>query len=117
MDHAVYGKCKEITEQMAKKHPELTRVRGHYHCPIWGKRAHWWLKDEQGNIVDPTAAQFPSRGGGKYEEWDESKIEPTGKCLDCGGDAFNGDTFCSSRCEAATARFMAIENLTFEEED
>ena len=54
-----YGKCKEYCVVMLKAFPELTKVRGHYICPIWGSRPHWWLKDESGNIIDPTRFQFP----------------------------------------------------------
>lgn len=58
------GKCKEMSQELVKADPSLTLVRGHYHCPIWGKQAHWWVNDEDGNIIDPTARQFPSKGNG-----------------------------------------------------
>ncbi len=96
------GKCREICEEMLKVRPELTLVRGHYHCPIWGKRQHWWLKARDGSIVDPTARQFPSSGLGEYKEWDDSLPEPTGICHNCGDYVFNGDSFCSDGCAAKT---------------
>lgn len=77
----VTGKCEEITAAMAEAFPELRRVRGHYHCWIWGKREHWWLMDGD-EVVDPTAAQFPSKGEGSYVEWEGE--EPTGMCPNCG---------------------------------
>ena len=38
----------------------------------WGgyRQAHWWLQDEDGTVVDVTAAQFPS---GKYDFYAEGK--------------------------------------------
>lgn len=95
-----YGKCAEITLEIAEKDPSLTRVRGHYICPIWGKRGHWWLKKEDGTIVDPTKAQFPSGGFGEYIEWVEGAEEPTGICMNCGEEVYGSDYFCSKRCEA-----------------
>lgn len=92
------GQCKEATVQMKECFPELTRIRGHYYCPIWGEREHWWLTTPQGEIIDPTVAQFPSKGIGHYEPWNESKKEPTGKCPNCGDYCYNGKTVCSDRC-------------------
>lgn len=93
-----FGQCKEATLQMKEFFPELTRIRGHYYCPIWGEREHWWLTTPQGEIVDPTAAQFPSKGIGHYEPWNESQQEPTGKCPNCGKYCYNGKTTCSDKC-------------------
>lgn len=92
------GKCKEITEKMSKCFPELKRVRGHYICPIWKEREHWWLVTNDGKIVDPTKRQFPSKGIGEYVLWDESKEVPTGKCPNCGKYCFNGKSTCSDEC-------------------
>lgn len=83
------GGCKEVTEAMVKEFPELHRVRGHYHCWIWGKREHWWLTTSDGVVIDPTAAQFPSRGEGRYVEFDGP--EPTGKCPNCGEYCYDGE--------------------------
>ncbi len=94
-----YGKCEEYTELMAKAFPELTRVRGHYHCFDWGKREHWWLVTKEGQIIDPTSAQFPSKGLGNYEPWIEGTKEPTGKCIYCGGYAYDGNIWCSDECK------------------
>lgn len=98
-----YAQCAEMTLAMAAAFPELTRVRGYYHCPWWNRRAHWWLTTPSGQIVDPTVAQFPSRGTGDYVTLDESAAPPTGQCLNCGEDAYQGDTFCSRECEDVTA--------------
>jgi len=94
-----YGACREITSLMAAAFPELTRVRGHYYCLVWGERAHWWLETQTGGVVDPTAMQFPSKGAGSYVPWREgARGEPTGMCPNCGGQAYNGDTCCSDEC-------------------
>lgn len=92
------GQCAKATEIMNNDFPELVRVRGHYNCPIWGLREHWWLTTPEGNIIDPTARQFPSKGFGDYTPWDESREEPTGTCPNCGGYAYNGNTTCSEKC-------------------
>jgi len=85
----VAGRCKEITEAMVKEFPELRRVRGHYYCWIWGEREHWWLVTSDGEVIDPTAAQFPSKGEGRYVEFDGQ--EPTGMCPNCGEYCYNGE--------------------------
>ena len=93
-----YGRCKDVSEQMSAAFPELTLVRGYYYCWSWGERTHWWLVDEQGEIVDPTAAQFPSKGTGEYVAWVEGSPEPTGMCPNCGGYVYDGNTCCSEKC-------------------
>jgi hypothetical protein len=99
-----YGQCFEITRLMKKAFPELKRVRGHYYCWCWDKREHWWLKD--GNvIIDPTSEQFPSKGQGVYTEWDNSKLEPTGKCMNCGDYCYSGKHVCSEQCGIETDRY------------
>lgn len=93
-----YGQCKEVTQKMAADFPELTRVRGHYYCWAWGERAHWWLVDRNGCIIDPTAQQFPSKGKGEYVPWEEGSPEPTGLCPNCGDPCYDGNTCCSEKC-------------------
>lgn len=59
------GKCKKMAEQSAAEDLTLTVVRGHYYCPIWNRREpHWWCVKPDGEIVDPSALQFPSGGLG-----------------------------------------------------
>lgn len=101
-----YGQCKEITAKMAEAFPELTRVRGHYYCSWWGERAHWWLRNNEG-IIDPTSAQFPSRGTGKYVEWIEGTPEPIGRCRECGEESFYEKDFC---CENHKVAFITSLN-------
>lgn len=93
-----YGACDEIAQKMELAFPELKRVRGHYHCDVWGERAHWWLVDQDGGIIDPTAKQFPSGGCSTYKPWEEGENEPTGKCLNCGNYCYNGKSTCSKAC-------------------
>lgn len=64
------GKCKEMSEALVAADPTLTLVRGHYIDSQWGEQPHWWTKKPDGTIVDPTAAQFPSKGKGEYVEFD-----------------------------------------------
>lgn len=98
-----YGACAEATLEMQTAFPELIRVRGHFHDAIWGERQHWWLKTKEEEIVDPTASQFPTKGVfGEYEEWEEGREEPIGKCMNCGDYVFastgKGDCACSEHC-------------------
>lgn len=65
------GKCKELSEALIKEDPTLRLVRGYYHCPVWGKQAHWWCCDQNGKILDPSVKQFPTQGAiATYEEYD-----------------------------------------------
>ncbi len=74
------GKCREMSEALAAADPTLRLVRGFYSCPLWGTREpHWWCAQSDGTIVDPTREQFPSAGGGLYEE-----VDGTVECAECG---------------------------------
>jgi hypothetical protein len=65
------GKCKELAEAACAKDFTLKLVRGWYHCPIWGKQAHWWAVSLDRAIIDPSVRQFPTAGvGADYEEYD-----------------------------------------------
>ncbi len=101
-----YGTCAEVTLAMEEEFSELTRVRGHYYCSSWGERAHWWLVDSDGEIIDPTAGQFPSNGRGHYEQWDDELPEPTGMCPNCGDSCYNGDSVCSHACGREYVAFL-----------
>jgi len=104
-----YGTCKEVTRQMAEDFPELARVRGHYYDWAWGERAHWWLTLD-GKIIDPTAAQFPSKGKGEYVPWEEGAPEPTGMCPNCGDPCYDGQTCCSESCANAYVAYCCNPN-------
>jgi hypothetical protein len=68
---------------------------------MWGKQQHWWCVDEDGNIIDPTVNQFPTKGAGaEYEEFNGNV-----KCSECGKDGHEDEfekdgryVFCSSQC-------------------
>jgi len=93
------GRCLEFSMKMKEVFPELKLVRGHYICYCWGKRDHWWLKTEEGVLVDPTKNQFPSKGSGEYEEWCEGREEPTGRCLNCRKYVYENEDFCCIECK------------------
>jgi hypothetical protein len=74
------GRCRELAEAEVAKDPSLRLVRGYYHCPIWRRKLqHWWAETPDGDVVDPSALQFPSAGAGEYEEFD-GIVE----CAECG---------------------------------
>jgi len=101
------NKCKEVTERMALAFPELERVRGHYVCPIEGRLPHWWMRTPNGQIVDPTRAQFSSKGDGLYEP--HVGPEPKGFCLNCGEYVYGDDQFCSRECFDETTAYLEAE--------
>lgn len=96
--------CEDVTLRMKEAFPELIRVRGHYHDIWFGPQPHWWLKTEDGLIVDPTCRQFSetqswdlSGHHSCYEELDENHV-PTGKCPNCGDYSYDGKFCCSEEC-------------------
>lgn len=107
-DYAKYrGKCMEMSKELCDADPTLTLVRGHYHCPYWGEQAHWWVKDKDGNIIDPTKNQFPSKGVGEYLEFNGIC-----HCANCdkefkeeAGTAYGNYIFCSDEC---IMRFVGV---------
>jgi hypothetical protein len=108
-----YGKCREWSRAMASFYPELRVARGWYDDPIWGQREHWWCVTPAGEIVDPTAAQFPTRGMFPYREiTDESEV-PTGACLTCGDPVYEGAAVCSDSCAGEASRYYAISRESF----
>ena len=77
------GKCKEMSELLINENPNLTLVRGYYWCPISNREEqHWWCKDNDNNIIDPTKLQFLSAGNGQYTEYNgEVYCEYCGKSV------------------------------------
>jgi len=101
------GKCKEMSEAAVAADPTLRLVRGHYHCPWWGKQPHWWTVRPDGTVYDPTARQFPSKGTGDYVEFDGRVA-----CSNCGKEGVEEDfsfesnyAFCSTACHM---RFVGL---------
>ena len=73
------GKCKQAVEELCRKDPTLTPVRGYYVCWLWGKQPHWWAVKPDGTIVDPTVKQFPAPQIGDYVPFN-GIVE----CAECG---------------------------------
>ena len=94
---------------MLKTFPELKRVRGSYLCPIWGERWHWWLITANGDIIDPTVDQFPSKGIGEYIELTEDSPIPVGRCMNCGNLIYTQEYTCSEKCA------LEVRNYYFRE--
>ena len=81
------------------------------------KRGHWWLTDEEGNIVDPTAGQFPIIV--RYEPWSDGDPIRLGKCRNCGKEVWgvpeldelsgfvsNEKSFCDEHCYEAYGAYL-----------
>ena len=56
------GNCYVYCDIMCGVFPELTKVRGFYYDGP-KKYTHFWLEDSEGNIVDPTLAQYDTTNG------------------------------------------------------
>lgn len=106
-----YGKCDEATRVMQCQFPELKRVCGHVETMGWGRRAHWWLVAEDGEVVDPTVKQFP--GVFRYEEFKPGTEVQVGRCMECGEeiwravdslDEIKRESICSEQCADAFER-------------
>ena len=97
------SQCAVATSAMVVAFPELIRVRGWY-----SGIEHWWCKTDSGEIIDPTAHQFPDMGLSVYAEFREGvDPEPIGKCLNCGEYCWEwspSHCTCSTECERS---FMA----------
>lgn len=75
------GKCKEMCEELMAKDDTLTLVKGWYYEPFWSREEqHWWIKDKNGEIIDPTRRQFPSGGIKEFYREYAGVIE----CEQCG---------------------------------
>lgn len=77
----VLGECRAAALEMQEAFPELLMCRGHVETP-WGRRAHWWLKTAGGQVVDPTASQFPYVFS--YHELQLGDDIRVGTCMNCG---------------------------------
>ena len=111
-----YGKCHEAVRQMQKEFPELRTAVGYVFAGSWGDREHAWLVDVDGNIVDPTAKQFP--GVGDYREWQAGDPVDVGPCANCGEAIWvkvqrledaTRKILCGEACEKAYAAYIMGE--------
>lgn len=100
--HPLRGKCLEKSQELVAANPELTLVRGWYFEPMWNREEmHWWTKDANGVINDPTRVQFPSNGClDYYREFNGSY-----DCEECGTSVLEENAVpmgryitCSTRC-------------------
>jgi hypothetical protein len=89
---------------MQQQFPELTRLRGHILLASGDYRTHWWLKDQEGNIIDPTIGQFKIRIV-EYIPWKEGSPEPCGKCMCCGEWSYFEPHACSEKCVKELNRY------------
>lgn len=103
-NHDPYLKCAEATNEMIVAFSELKRIRGHVITECGHERPHWWLVDENGDIVDPTESQFAFIA--MYIPYDESFGEPTGKCPHCGKLCYDHRFCCSDECDIAYAKYV-----------
>lgn len=107
---SAYLKCEEATKEMVDTFPELSRVRGlatveepHGLPPT--RTPHWWCVSSDGIIIDPTSHQYPTKIL-SYEEADESRGSPTGKCPNCGGLSYGGEYLCSEKCQKEYLNYL-----------
>lgn len=111
---SVRGKCVEASQLMREAFPELVLVPGY--C---NGAEHMWLKDGEGNIVDPTASQFQKPL--QYEEWKPGNGVRFSCCPDCGADIYvhpetfeqlatgsapDHRSFCDDRCEESYLKYL-----------
>lgn len=102
-----YGKCHETSVEMQKVFPELILCRGWYQCPFSDEHEHWWLKTPGGEIIDPTAIQFPSKGNGVYREFVVGvDKEAKGKCPECGEYFYDESGFCCPEHERSYRAYL-----------
>ena len=112
-----YGRCREVSELMQKAFPKLRIAKGLFHDLMWGQREHFWLEDDENElIVDPTGLQHPTGSlivkfsdANDWEELTDEEIPyrvPTGKCMECGEDVYQEKTFCNKKCYAVFAKSL-----------
>jgi hypothetical protein len=106
--------CEKATLRMLEAFPELKRVRGQIELMdatglYPSKEPHWWLINESGEVVDPTAHQYMKKIS-QYLPCDESKGEPSGTCPNCGGICYEGNYICSEKCTKEYVAYLDGEN-------
>lgn len=114
-----WGHCKQQCEKMNKQFPELIPAKGWYFDAIWNEeREHHWLKTSDGEIIDPTAIQFPTKGmTNYYTEYKKGDAFKIGKCAYCGNDIVATEedidsgkyidlTVCSEECHKAYVAYL-----------
>ncbi len=89
-------RCAEATSSMCEAFPQLRRIRGHAMVAAQ-LRPHWWCETPEGEVIDPTAHQWPVAVA--FYSPLESEEEPHGKCMNCGDLLFRSKGAESFRCE------------------
>jgi len=105
-----FGKCKEQSNRMQMKFPELLIAKGFVILSNMKKYQHMWLKDEDGNVIDPTAKQYTGYAVHSYQEIGEDDPVPVGKCVNCGEFIMSNKSeynpLCSSECYEDYATYL-----------
>ena len=101
--------CGVFTRAFQERFPSLRRIAGYYFCTAsgWSYGEHWWLLDNAGQVIDPTADQFPCQGHGRYEPYSPFKHKVLkGKCPCCGRGLYSreGGYPCSLPCDQELAQ-------------
>lgn len=108
-----YGKCQQAAKAMQHQFPELRIALGHVETALWGLREHAWLVTADGEIVDPTAKQFP--GILSYDEWKPGGEIEVGRCMNCGETIYEAvqsiedvepKSICSDECAESFRRSL-----------
>lgn len=60
------NRCKVLVGRLLDRRDDVRPVPGWYECPFLGRTEHWWAVTDAGEIVDPSALQFPSGGRARY---------------------------------------------------
>lgn len=105
--------CYVESVRMSEAFPELRLAKGlvdvHFSGIGPSPRAHWWLVDSAGSIVDPTAEQW-ERPLTNYREI-EPDYERLGRCMNCGKDIWGPRergrvSICSEDCERDLVAYL-----------
>lgn len=102
------GMCGTFTRCFVERFPGLKAVAGYYHSSTGLNRGdHWWLVNEKGETIDPTADQFLDCGAGTLVPYNPHKhLTAKGTCMCCGFSIFMSDkrAACSPECDEELAR-------------
>lgn len=118
----VRAQCKQFSAEFCAQFPELRMQAGFFGAdptgpdvmPDFSYVEHWWCVTPDGEIVDPTRAQFGDSTG-QYWPYDENvhKIQ-IGRCINC-GDYIYGlkkdgpASVCGLDCEVALEQYYGGE--------
>lgn len=109
----IAGLCASVTQDMCKEFSELKRIPGHVIWADGSSREHWWCEDQFGNIIDPTASQWPLLPA-EYVAWKPGNEVCIGRCMECGDYIYAAPNsldgarkeICSDKCYNAYANYL-----------